>query len=790
MFGAIPWELGGLGNLVKLHLDRNKLSALWDHTENANDIGHEEGTHRTSGGPMPSQLYRLLEVLEDLHFRETWDWSLASLELHFNPWAEPPESVVAEGLKSVRGYFEDLYADPCRIKRRSVKVILVRQEGARKTSNSRLVNKSDGSLRGSQMVLPRSWDISLAVLEALEHGRDPVEVVLRKSPDRDREDATETARGAIVVYQGFTVEDLSSKWQKTVDELKRRGITVTNAENALEGALSIREFDGSLIRHEKFVFLDVVWLARILKPLLNHKDQETFDGLVNLGDTGDARITLDDPSDIASWDRLKSQGVLEPRLGYAIWPNGLSKYDDPAEDVVVLLRLNPERPESVGHVIDTCCLEHTPALSASWKIFLGVPPGAIGEVLTRCCGLGGVRTFWRYGVLVHGGLGELGQCGIFAVVLEYSSMDNELVAQIFGDISTPAPWVALDFPGLRWRGSLTCPQHGDTMLLANKCSPETRGLGAAAIDLVRMVDIRLGRDVIFDEAKARFDVVGGQYAFPRPTVKVQMKEGFGDAKAGFDDTKAGFDDTKAGFDEVKATVDELKGGFGEVQGEMKRGFDDTKAEFGDVKNELAMVKKKLDKVAESTQESLMHLKDLQAPNYPYPHLVVVKEVGSNGTSSNAHGVKRWLGKLRGVGKKDMTLHFLCPEKRGWVKKVSPVIQVAVVTANVALKATTGVDVDMSHFLKGVKDGLVEEVVDRTLDEDALLRVISSEEDIGAGMQQDARASYEAVKKCMEKEEFSRRKTARRGDGYIDFRDEVTRVTDGRGRMEWVRKRNV
>ncbi|CAM9805177.1 unnamed protein product, partial [Ectocarpus fasciculatus] len=44
-----------------------------------------------------------------------------------------------------------------------------------------------------------------------------------------------------------------------------------------------------------------------------------------------------------------------------------------------------------------------------------------------------------------------------------------------------------------------------------------RGLGAAAIDLVRMVDIRLDRDVIFDEAKARFDVAEGQYSFPCPT---------------------------------------------------------------------------------------------------------------------------------------------------------------------------------------------------------------------------------------------------------------------------------
>ncbi|CAN0354785.1 unnamed protein product, partial [Ectocarpus sp. 13 AM-2016] len=67
-----------------------------------------------------------------------------------------------------------------------------------------------------------------------------------------------------------------------------------------------------------------------------------------------------------------------------------------------------------------------------------------------------------------------------------------------------------------------------------------------------------------------------------------------------------------------------------------------------------------------------------------------------------------------------------------------------------------------------------------LDEDALFRVISGEDDIGAGMQQDARAPYEAVKNFMEKEELSRRKTVRRGDRCIDFRDEMTRVADGRG----------
>ena len=92
------------------------------------------------------------------------------------------------------------------------------------------------------------------------------------------------------------------------------------------------------------------------------------------------------------------------------------------------------------------------------------------------------------------------------------------------------------------------------------------------------------------------------------------------------------------------------------------------------------------RIDRSIQESLMCLKKLQAPDYPYPHLVVVKEV-------KAQGKKSLLSKVRDVGVKDMTLHFLCPvdmstvpcgvngegyrfrETRGWIKKLSPVLQV-------------------------------------------------------------------------------------------------------------------
>ncbi|CAN0524932.1 unnamed protein product, partial [Laminaria digitata] len=55
------------------------------------------------------------------------------LHLNANPWAEPPEAVVNSGIVAVIGYFDALYSSPCRVRRNSVKVVLVGQEGAGKT---------------------------------------------------------------------------------------------------------------------------------------------------------------------------------------------------------------------------------------------------------------------------------------------------------------------------------------------------------------------------------------------------------------------------------------------------------------------------------------------------------------------------------------------------------------------------------------------------------------------------------------------------------------------------------
>ncbi|CAN0508055.1 unnamed protein product, partial [Laminaria digitata] len=76
----------------------------------------------------------------------------------------------------------------------------------------RVMTKNDGSgLRGAEMVLPPSWDIALAVLEALELGRDPVEAVVRRSaePHVGVERKTEP-------FKGITVDELDVRWNAVV----------------------------------------------------------------------------------------------------------------------------------------------------------------------------------------------------------------------------------------------------------------------------------------------------------------------------------------------------------------------------------------------------------------------------------------------------------------------------------------------------------------------------------------------------------------------------------------------
>ena len=115
------------------------------------------------------------------------------------------------------------------------------------------------------------------------------------------------------------------------------------------------------------------------------------------------------------------------------------------------------------------------------------------------------------------------------------------------------------------------------------------------------------------------------------------------------------------------------------------------------------------------------------------------------------------------------------------------------TARVALRAGVGLDLEVSDFLQAINDGLVEELVDRTLDEEMLYRFVSGKDVATADiqeMQENVWASYEKLKKFIHEMESKRGGYSRDGDGYVDFRKSMQHVADGKGGLVWVRNENV
>lgn len=200
------------------------------------------------------------------------------------------------------------------------------------------------------------------------------------------------------------------------------------------------------MRYESYIFLDVVWLAEVLKPLFCHQRMEIGDMIfLNIG--RNRRIILSKPDQKQSWRRLENDGVLEPELWEVFCPNGLSRYVLPAlelfgltfplpnDDIgslVLLLRLKKEPPISVSEDLARFCEKRSPVLKGIWKMPQGVPPGALEQVIMRCCRFGSALTFWRSSVLVKGALNKVED--IFLLLVEYSEDEQRLEMRVYGDL--------------------------------------------------------------------------------------------------------------------------------------------------------------------------------------------------------------------------------------------------------------------------------------------------------------------------------------------------------------------
>ncbi|CAN0021712.1 unnamed protein product, partial [Scytosiphon promiscuus] len=84
-----------------------------------------------------------------------------------------------------------------------------------------------------------------------------------------------------------------------------------------------------------------------------------------------------------------------------------------------------------------------------------------------------------------------------------------------------------------------------------RCSSQTRELGAAAVQLLRMVDIKRDRDEIFADVRATFVDLDRLYPLTRPTTTPKAED---EIIQKLDDmaltVKEGSDETKAGIDQM------------------------------------------------------------------------------------------------------------------------------------------------------------------------------------------------------------------------------------------------
>lgn len=139
---------------------------------------------------------------------------------------------------------------------------------------------------------------------------------------------------------------------------------------------------------------------------------------------------------------------------------------------------------------------------------------------------------------------------------------------------------------------------------------------------------------------------------------------------------------------VEGSMYRVEGGVSRVEGGMDRveeGINQVEESVGRVEKGLQKIDSAIDTVARGLEETLVRVKDLQAPNYPYPHLVTVEGIQADKRSTTS--------RLRGMFQKDLTLHFLCSfdmrkvpcgvggngyrlrKTRGWVKSILPALQV-------------------------------------------------------------------------------------------------------------------
>lgn len=269
------------------------------------------------------------------------------------------------------------------------------------------------------------------------------------------------------------------------------------------------------------IFLDVVWLSKVLKPILNHKlKDETFDNNLSpmrddLVENGVLRLQFARHlwRDFIGHAALQSKkmlvttalfgvlvdlGIALP-LGRTALSTHASLINAPA-DMLVIMRLEETDNVSQRNRIDRLSAQMPQGdqeVTFKWRFGFGGPPyGFVERLMASCHVLGEVErsSCWKYGAVFKSGAitSKAGRTArLYTLALSYDDQRKVLTARIFGPLRCDRVWVvsrfvasamvnlSKDWPGVWWEGWTECAQPNPCRLyLASSSKVWYFGAGA------------------------------------------------------------------------------------------------------------------------------------------------------------------------------------------------------------------------------------------------------------------------------------------------------------------------
>eukprot|EP00752_Nemacystus_decipiens_P012508 g11078.t2 len=366
-----------------------------------------------------------------------------------------------------------------------------RQTSGLTALTSRIHDQAATSIR-----VPPAWVLALGVTGALRAGDEPI----RAAREKLRLPTTNTTdEGVSRITSPFVSRaELSRQWRHVVGTLEGEApaAAMVNPDGALDGALQISDFTGSILRVDggDGVFLDTTWLSNRFDSVLSPEP----------GDTMLERYWLSQRC------KLVEEGVLCPQFAGYLWNKNIGSGGLQSSEVLeglarALVRLGvalpvehmslaPNVPYAIPkmlvvarlpkacngdqqRLLDGLSTKMQPGereVTLKWRFENGGPPdGLVQRVITSCHILGALEAAlcWRYGAVFRKYLdlgGDTGGVPLFTMALSASRPDDsqrEIVVRVIGSLGDERVWEATryvasavatlankEWPGVGWEG--------------------------------------------------------------------------------------------------------------------------------------------------------------------------------------------------------------------------------------------------------------------------------------------------------------------------------------------------